>query len=1079
MSKITIYQASAGSGKTYRLAYDYVKLLFINPRLYRHILAVTFTNKATGEMKSRIISELDKLGKKQYSGYRADLCRDLKLTESEVNEQANIILQYILHDYGSFSIWTIDSFFQRVIHNFTREIGLSSGFVIELNNDRVLQEAMAQLLLEAGTNRGLRQWLVDFSESLISEGKHWNFSSQVQKLGEQLFREQVQTFDRALFEKLKDDSFIRDYREQLINIEIRYENFLAGKGREACSIMEALTLNPDDFKQKKAGLGAYFRKLADGVFDDMNSHVRKGVDNPSEWSTANSQKKEEIEAAYRKGLGKILKEVYQYVEKNGVSYHTSAEILKNIYTLGILSVLSLKIRLLTEQRNLFLLSDAGKLLREVVGCNDAPFIYEKIGTRFNHFMIDEFQDTSHFQWLNFKPLISNSLSSGYQNLVVGDAKQSIYRWRNSDWKILGREIMDAFPAGSVEHISLDTNWRSRKNILWFNNLFFSKATTLLKEKFVEDREEDIQDGDPYLGLLDQAYTNIIQKQASRENSDGGYVRVTEVTGEGEEDWYATMMVQLPRWLEKLQEKGFRPEDTAILVRDHKDGRVVLDAVSAYLTEGKGKRNYTYTIISNEALLLSSAPAVNLLLSLFRYILRPGDQVNMAFLLHEYRRYLLKEEKAASHTLFTSLQNELNPFLPGAFGSQQKELSVLPVYDLAEHLIALFDLGKTNDLPYLQAFLDVILQFQEHNTSDLFSFLQWWEMGAAGKASVQLPDSQKAFRMMTIHKAKGLEFEAVMIPFCSWEFEPRAQGMILWCSPKTPPFNTLALVPVNFSKGLQKTEFAEDYWTERINTFIDNLNLTYVAFTRAKSALLVFIPPEGIVRRFHAGDVVRQSLPGTSESVQVDTLPVSVDGPERVLFETGRLQAGESKPFAGISEQSIRSTHVPSTNTFDRIRIRTHSLDYFEVTGKGKGERVKTGTIMHEIFERILVPRDVRPAVMRSVMEGKIAPPKAEEMIEKIEGLLTQETVRDWYSGEWHVKVEPEILMPGGITYRPDRVMFRNDRLIVIDYKFGEEESSMHKAQVRNYCQIMASMGLKTEKAWLWYVTLNKIVAVEV
>lgn len=1087
MAPVIIYQASAGSGKTYRLAFDCLRLLFRNPLTYRHILAVTFTHKATAEMKSRIIGELNKLATKKESDFRDPLCREFNLLPEEVNERAQKILMLILHDYGRFSVWTIDSFFQRVIQNFAREMGLSSGFMVELNNDRVLDEAIVHLMLEAGTNKTLRRWLVQYAEALMREGKSWKMTRQIKSLGMQLFREQFQANDQRLFEQLNNDAFITDYHDNLMAIQNKFYTRLRKAGEEAITLMQRFSLDPDDFRNRSRGLGCYLFKLFQGVIPDTWNILERSADKPEEWTARTSAKKEDIMKAYEGGMNDLVKDLLDYIHRNEPSYLTAHVILKNIYTLGILSVLSSGIRDQIRRKNLFLLSDAGKLLRRVIGNNEAPFIYEKIGSRFNHFMIDEFQDTSHFQWSNFLPLVRNSVSENHQNVVVGDVKQSIYRWRNSDWKILGREVYAAFDPGLVDTVSLDANWRSQENIIHFNNTFFSLAVNVIKEHLLKEKDNHSYIDARFAGwlsLLDMAYTNVVQKVPERLPPGKGYVRIEAIAGDDELTWTEAVKEQIPVWLERLQDNGYNPGETAILVRDHEKGRIILEAVAAYLAEGKGREGYTYTILSNESLFLSASSSVMIILALLRFLIRPDDRLNRAHLIHEYRKYFVGEE-TDDHAWFTAMDTNkflTSGFLPDDFCLQIDHLRVLPLYDLAERLIHIFALGsRIEDLPYLQAFLDVLLEYQTKYASDIYSFLRWWDNGANEEYSVQLPDHQKAFRMMTIHKAKGLQFEAVLIPFCSWDFEPKS-STIMWCKPSAPPFNRMELVPVNYAAILTKTPFDEYYWNERISTYIDNLNLLYVAYTRAKTAMVVFVPVSR-QHRFNAAKVVLSAFEkATTGELACDGsfLPLADHyNAEEGVFELGTLSTPvKQTAVVGAEEREIRMDSLPATDYNSRVRMRMNSLEYFNLTGTGRGERVHKGKLLHEIFERIRTPDDVRASVMKSCLEGKIDTTEAEHLIREIHDLVSAKGVRDWFAEGKQLRMEAEILLPGGRTFRPDRVMITGDKAIVVDYKFGEDEAPAHHEQVKKYCQLLKEMEYPRTEGWLWYVNKNKVVRVE-
>ena len=431
---LTIYNASAGSGKTYTLTGIYLSSIFRSRYNYRKILAVTFTNKATAEMKSRILENLHKLSSGDRSEYLTDLMAGTGRPEEWIRKEAGEILNLILHDFSRFSVSTIDSFFQRILRAFAREAGLHSGFNIELDIEIWLNAAIDEMISSAASDRQLKDWLISYAISNIDREKSWNLKSGIQHLAWELFNEKFRMLSKPELSKLEDKKFLSDYIGKLKGITSSFEKYLKESGRKSSDLIAKYQLADDVFYRKGQGIPRFVRLLASGEIPEPNSYVREIMNDPPRWTTNGINAS--LQEAIAEGLGDIIMDAIAYYDRNIVAYRTSRVITSNIYALGILTDILGNIHKLTSSENTFLLSDAGEFLRLITGGDQAPFIYEKAGNTFENFMIDEFQDTSMIQWTNFEPLISNSMAQGFDNLVVGDIKQSIYRWRNSDWKIL-------------------------------------------------------------------------------------------------------------------------------------------------------------------------------------------------------------------------------------------------------------------------------------------------------------------------------------------------------------------------------------------------------------------------------------------------------------------------------------------------------------------------------------------------------------------------------------------------------------------------------------------------------------------
>jgi ATP-dependent helicase/nuclease subunit A len=1037
MPRLQIIRASAGSGKTFSLAQEYLRLLFAEHDNFMHILAVTFTNKATEEMKSRIIRELYWLSSGKPSKQLNGLIESTGLSEKQIRDKAKVILKRLLHNYSQFSVSTIDSFFQRIIRGFTRELGIQGGYSIELDTDVLLTEVINRLLLRAETDRSLLSWLTKFAESLIEKGESWNLKKGIRALGTEIFKEEFKSFEEVARMRFSDREFLKAYQAKLYAIQNRIGGDYREFGKKARLIMEASGLSVEDFSGKARGPAGFLLKLETGEFRAPTTTATGATSGPEKWHTANSPLKSRIHEVAGNELIPLLEEVISFYGTSYKSYYTARVILKNLYTLGILTDLSELADSWCNENNAFLLSEAPVFLNRIIDSNDAPFIYEKAGYWYHHYMIDEFQDTSLLQWLNFKPLISNSLSQDYDNLTVGDVKQSIYRWRNSNWEILQNYISHDFLPGIIHPLTLNTNWRSKTEIINFNNRFFGSAAEILQQEFdqaakVEQNTANQAGNSIITGL----YKDLDQKPGDVSNI-GGYVQVDFFEADEEHDFADIAANKLISVLCELQDKGFHLSDIAVLTRKNSEAKILADFLLKYANDHPDPA-YRFDVISDEALRLWSSTLVTFLVSLLQYINNPSDRTNNY--LHDliFKTYISPGERTEGLN-YPQLIEKLRGF---------------SLSEITESIISIFGLEKfTGERAYLQAFRDLITEYSKKSSGEISRFLEYWESTGKEK-SVAAPAGQDALRILTIHKSKGLEFKVVIIPFCIWEMNSY-RDVFLWCKPEAKPFDELKLLPLNFSVQLRDTIFSGDYFREYQRQLIDNLNLLYVAFTRAREGLFVMCK---------AG--------GTNQVKNVSDLSGRILGLSR--YSSGTLAA---KEFTATRRNSEDFAYQPASihTVTDRIRIAFQGRLIIDPTLDKPSRPINEGKILHEIFAMIHKVADVRPAVDRLLMQGCISNVEHAKYLEFIEQAIIDPQVDSWFSGEWRMLNEAEIILPGGDLKRPDRVMTREGKTMVVDYKFGTKIESAYENQVIDYARLLRTMGYENVEPCLWYVRLGKVI----
>lgn len=1074
--KLVVYKASAGSGKTHRLTAEYLSLLFASPLAYKHILAVTFTNKATEEMKTRIIYELANLASQNKSDYIQDLAEEYNKPQDAIRAQARKILISILHDYSSFSISTIDKFFQQTMRAFTREIGLGGGYNVELDTQKVLGEAIDSMLfdLENSENKQLLDWLIRFSEEKIENGETWNIRKDIQALSSEIFKESYKAFSDDIQIDIANKDLLDNYKQMLVAYIREFEKQSKEISVKAMNTMLRFDLKPFDFIRGKTSPFVSFLRWANGEIKEPTATFKKLANDVSSWyaKTTSVDIKSKIEDAYNNGLNDCVCQIIEHYE-NALFYQTSVEINRYFFTLGILGDVDKKVRAYASENNIMLISDTTELLNKIIQGADSPFIYEKVGTRVEHYMIDEFQDTSGMQWRNFLPLVRDSLSAGNRNLIVGDVKQSIYRWRNSDWKLLDSQIDNDFQESQITHLSLDTNWRSERNIVDFNNAIFEMSSALLQNIY-NDSLSDVVVNDSFASFytrIRKAYSDSYQHlpPSKRENTEG-HVALNFVDTEEESDWQAYVLDKLPSDIENLQEKGYSLQDIVILVRTKKEGVDVANRLLEYKSQNPSSI-YKYDVISDEALFVGNSKSIKLVVSLLKYLRNPLDAMLRTLAIYEYFKY--KEQLSPEQTIRTYFHKEGE--FPEEIQSELDRIKELPLYEMTEEIFNLFKGAmESNENIYIQTFLDMVLDFSVKKSSDLDSFLQWWDETGQLK-TIFTPDGQDAIRIMTIHKSKGLGFPVLIMPFCNWDIDHK-MPTILWCQPHIEPFSQLHLVPVKYSKVLSNTIFAYDYFEEKLHAFVDNLNVLYVALTRAKNDIILYTPKpkekaKGITNISGLLWYCSHNAVNTQqcEKAYIDLQSFMDD--DKLLLELGS-SINKKKELA--KDDGELKIDIIETIPFDnRLKLRLNNKYFFSDQGKRE-----YGTLMHEIVSKVNSIDDLDNIVDKYQIEGVITEDEKVNILSLLHQYLSDNQIKDWYSGNYKILNEVQILQPNGTFIRPDRVMMKDDEIIVIDYKFGEKEEKKYIKQVKNYVNQIRKMGYESVKGYICYIVLGKTISIE-
>ena len=911
-------------------------------------------------------------------------------------------------------------------------------------------------------------WLLDYIEERIADDKRWNVSGEIKNFGRNIFDEGYIEKGDGLRRKLQDKDCIKNYRRTLQAIETEALEQMKGFADQFFGILESNGLAIDNLANKSKGVSSYFSKLQMGKLDDSlrNATVEKHLASPENWSPKSSPRRNAITELAAAELIPLLQTAEEFRSKNNMLVNSCQLSLRYINNVRLLANIDEEVRRLNYENNRFLLSDTNVLLHNLVHDGDSSFVFEKIGTTIRNVMIDEFQDTSRMQWDNFRLLLLEGLSQGENSLIVGDVKQSIYRWRNGDWGILNglKDHIESFP---INVKTLTTNRRSAGNIIEFNNKVFTAACHTLNDIYKSEQGEECKD-------LKEAYVDVCQEKDK--DPDGGYVKVTFLTEKEEMAYVEDTLQQLANETQLLVTAGIQLKDIAILVRKNKTIPLVADYFD---------KNTPYKIVSDEAFQLNASLAICMIMDGLRYLSNPENRIAKAQLAAAYQNEILKN----NIDLNTLLLNDIDEYLPVSFIEQQKKLRLMPLYELMEKLFGLFEMSRIKQQDaYLCAFFDAVVEYLQNNSSEMSAFIAFWEETLSQKT---IPSGEvEGIRIISIHKSKGLEYHTVLLPFCDWNMEKeRSLTHLIWCTPKVAPFNDLDIVPVNYSTAMQQSIYREEYLNERLQLWVDNLNLLYVAFTRAKKNLIIWGKDglKGTVSELLQQAMGQISIPQHEHgSSHLEKSEDNTDT-DNIAYEMGTLYLSEEKRTDGIIKNKLLMNpekiplHLESLESNIEFKQSNRSAEF--IRGEEEtGERyIRQGQLLHNLFSVIRTQDDIPSAIERLRFEGIIESAEQERQIKKLtEWALNHPLVKEWYSGNWELYNECAIIYKekGELqTRRPDRVMMKDGKVVVVDFKFGKKRTDYNK-QVRDYMNLLSDMGYENIRGYLWYVFDNEFVEVK-
>lgn len=1046
---IEILKASAGSGKTYSLARKYISLLLEDRDryAYRHILAVTFTNKATDEMKGRILKELHIMATDpESSGYRDYFVPSLFPSCEDMRNKAETVLHDILHDYSAFSVSTIDRFFQQTLKAFSREIGQFASYQVELDKKSLVAESVDRILDSLTEEDGnLLSWLTDNVLEQIEQGGRYSMDANLLGMAERLKSPQRQEAleaaglggnevfpkERLMEIRKKCREMISLFREQVIE-----------KAKDALDVIVQAGVDPDDSSYHFMSELYFYSGLAESEDVPMPSdRFRKYAQDSDIW--------------FPKGKAKtLLPKVYPFLEapledfislfgKEYDIYNTACILDGQLYGLGVAEELSRTYEEIMKEKNVLSLDDSNTILRGIIDGSDAPFVYEKIGVRYDHFLLDEFQDTSRVQWQNFSPLLKESESKGGSNLIVGDVKQSIYRWRGSDWKLLQENIPADFP-GYVGKV-LDTNYRSLSNIVNFNNDFFRSASAVL----------DASSGYDGPGPMSEIYFDVAQK-VSKSDKAPGSVSLT----------FCPKDMELQMVLESISEtraSGARLSEIAVLVRNNVSGEMV---ASCLIDNG-------IAVITDDSLRVKSSVTVRRLVSLMSLAENPEDTVN---------GYLAR-------TLDVDVPRSCNSLV-----------------DMAESLFRTMtendpDEQWKGEVLHIQSFMDYLQDYVTSNGNGLRGFLKAWN---DADPSISSPSSGECVRIMTIHKSKGLAFPYVIIPFVEniQLYKPGSH----WCSPDLDGTELDGLADgvydVSLNSSSVNTLFAGDYHRENFLQQVDNINTIYVAMTRPVLGmhLIAKTPPSKCIKAVESGaipefkDFSHILYWYSATSGYPGIVKTSYD--EKVRFDIGSMV--DFREFRKKEDSGVRDFRIAPGNEYPsialnpdssegegdvrergRLKYSADSLDFFSEEGEAgisASNRIK-GVVLHKILSGMTVASDLERACRAALDSGDVTEQEYLSVLELLGDRIASARKRGWFTDDPSgVLNETDLIDSDGEIHRPDRVIVSDGKVTVVDYKFGVHYSK-YERQLQKYADIWRRMGYADVVAFLWYVHTDEVMQV--
>ncbi len=1067
--RATILSASAGSGKTFSLVLRYICDIIKSPDRYRNILAVTFTNKATEEMKSRIIKEIHLLASNQESEYLEGIIEATGYSEPQIRTAALKARTKILHDYSRFTVLTIDRFFQRILRAFINEMSLDLNYNIELDTGLLLERSADRLIESIANNDEMHQWLQEFAEELLDDGHKWDMRKNLCSLGNEIFKSDIAKNQSTNISKERLHQIVNELIKESTNVKQKIQELSI----EALKYIDDRGIRIEDFKGAGGTTNVVraFTKYTDGSLSAPTDNMIAASTDLNKWYDA--KKHNATIKAAAEHLMPIMGEICRLYAENINRINTSQLLRKNYRSYALLADLYQQVDTICKEDNVMILDTTKDLLSKFVDESNAPFIYEKVGSRYDHYMIDEFQDTSVREWRNIRPLLLEALSSNPESsvFIVGDIKQSIYRWRGGHWRLLKSGVVDDLGKENTDIITPEENYRSLENVVKFNNETINKVAEFdnnhlnnLLDKALQNDKISQQTHAEYYNIMSVAYQNSRQV-AKKKSSEGGYAEVTV---------YDPKVVQAPfiTAIESAISRGYRYSDILILVRGNSDGRKATEALYNYKRERfTAKGEVGFNILTSDSLTIGSCDIVEFIIAVLRISADRHNDIERGvynrFMQLPYEHRFDEHE----HQVFDRIAH----------------LSPLEAFELIVEEFKLYE--HKSRIAYLQAIHEQILSFTRTRGNDIQQYLEWWsEQGY--KESLMVEMSDDTIEISTIHKAKGLERAVVIVPQTNWSLTPMALKLpIVWSKARGERNNDLLELgkfPITYGKSMAESAFSEEYYKELAMSHIDGVNLLYVAQTRAAKELYMYVPhtltDSKSKKPVELGepsaslsDISSLVICAAKKFCGEPTKEYSSDVLAMVKYSHGK-PIERYNPEAEKKKDSIETALLEDYTTHTpKVSVRYFGSRYIEEGLTPGSEACRNGILLHRIFESAITTDDLHRAIERLAKDSLIEQRDVERLRHNIVQALKDKRVEEWFSNTWDdVRTETDIVSNAN-DRRPDRVMIAGNRAVVVDYKFGFKRDISYNNQVKEYVALLKDMKrYDTIEGYVWYINLGHI-----